>query len=171
MELPYYFVRDKGSRITHHWDYARERATQALCGHQYEGEIVYEGTKRPGAVCRECQELIPPFVAQWWSEIAEDLALECAVLRARCADAERELQVSRTHIEKLTYQVGLAEGRTETLKAKVENQRKNLRDLQSARAAAKHAGQQGMTHPRPAKSASPTLPVIKRRTLDIPKQK
>ena len=134
---PFWFVRDKRSRVAHHWDYERDRATRALCGHQYEDEIVFEGEKPPNRVCRDCQEVLPRFEAKWWRETAEKSVDRCALLEGRCEDSERELRQLRSQIEKLTYQLGLSEGRNETLKVKIANQRKQLHNLQSSRAATK----------------------------------
>jgi hypothetical protein len=165
MEPPFYFVRDKGSRVAHHWDYDRDRKTRALCGHQYEDEIVFEGTKRPNSVCRECSEVLPRFESRWWRETAQKSFDQCARLQERCANAEQDAKISRVQIEKLTYKLGLAEGRIEGLKAKVANQRKNLNDLQSARAAAKRAVRNIPDRAGPAKTMSAALPLIRRQTV------
>lgn len=139
MNPPYYFVRDKGSRVAHHWDYERDRRSRALCGHEYAQEIIFEGYKQPSRVCRACQDVLPRFEAKWWRQTAQKAANCCAELEQRCATAERELKHSRSQIERLTYQLGHSEGRIEALQVKVANQRKNLHDLQSARAAANRA--------------------------------
>lgn len=136
---PFWFVRDKKSRVAHHWDYERDRATRALCGHEYEDEIVFEGETLPNRVCRDCQEVVPRFEARWWRETARKSAERCAHLEQRCANSEQELRQLRSQIEGLTYQLGLSEGRNEMLKAKVANQRKQLHNLQSSRAATKQA--------------------------------
>jgi hypothetical protein len=155
MKPPYYFVRDKGSRVAHHWDYERDRTNHALCGHEYEGEILFEGGMQPSRVCRACQEALPRFEAKWWRGVAQKLASRSTSLEQRCATAERNLKQSRSQVEHLTYQLGLSEGRIETLKEKVANQRDNLKALQTVRAAANRAAKTVRDHPAPAKSTTP----------------
>lgn len=168
MEPPYYFVRDRGSRTAHHWDYERDRSTRALCGHEYEDEIIFEGPERPSRVCRACTEELPRFEARWWRDEAIKTAAHCAQLQERWANAHRDVQVSRTQIEKLTYQLGRAEERIGALEAKIANQRKNLNDLQSARAAAKRAANASQSQSG-RKVAGPKLPLIRQPTIANPR--
>lgn len=76
----FYYVRDKSSRVAHHWDYLGNRPHRALCGHRYEPPIHYEGSARPRAVCRACQSLVPKYEALWWRQSALHLASEKAAL-------------------------------------------------------------------------------------------
>jgi hypothetical protein len=76
MEPEYWFVRDGVSRAAHHWDYIRNRAHFALCGHEFDGGIVSERSDRPKRVCRACQELLPIYEARWWREKAHSLTEE-----------------------------------------------------------------------------------------------
>lgn len=63
---PYYFVRDATSKVAHHWSYLEDENDTALCGHEYNGDIVYESSERPPSVCDQCEALLPRYEAQWW---------------------------------------------------------------------------------------------------------
>ena len=156
MKPPFYFVRDKGSRVAHHWDYQCNRRSRALCGYYYVDEIVSEGYTPPSRVCRACQDVLPRFEAKWWREAAQQSESRRKHLEDRCATADRELKQLRKEVSHLTYELGLSQGRIETLKTKVTNQAKKLHELQSARAAANRAaaanrrgaeGQSGSSRP------------------------
>lgn len=144
---PYYFVRDRASRVAHHWDYERERTTRALCGHEYAGEILFEGAEQPSRVCRSCQQLLPPFEARWWRDAARKSLAQLANLKERHAVLESQLRQSRSQVDKLTYQLGLCEGRNESLNKKVANQRNTLNQLQNGRAAANRAKKSVQSQP------------------------
>jgi hypothetical protein len=147
VEPPYYFVRDRASRVAHHWDYERERTTRALCGHEYAGEILFEGGEQPSRVCRSCQQLLPPFEARWWRDSAKKSLAQLASLKERYADLGNQLRQSRSHVDKLSYQLGLCEGRNESLKKKVANQRNTLHQLQDGRSAANRAKKSVQSRP------------------------
>jgi len=108
----YYFVRDKGSPVAHHWDYVRSRADHALCGHPYQAPV-WEGEDRPRAVCRACQALLPPHEARWWRTRAEALQkesesmrLEAEGLRTRLAELERQVAIQRSQLRQLNAKLG-----------------------------------------------------------------
>lgn len=69
-------------------------------------------------------------------------------LKERHAVLESQLRRSRSQVDKLTYQLGLCEGRNESLNKKVANQRNTLHQLQNGRAAANRAKKS--VQPRPA---------------------
>lgn len=106
-DSPYYYVRDKGSRVAHHWDYARDRTDHALCGYAYQ-EPVWEGTVRPRAVCRACQELLPAHEVRWWRQKAEtlqaeldSLTQETDALTARVGELENHVAHQRRELSRL----------------------------------------------------------------------
>ncbi|WP_133058792.1 hypothetical protein, partial [Mycolicibacterium peregrinum] len=137
MEPPFYFVRDSASRVAHHWDYLRNRTATALCGHDYRGEIRWEGDARPAKVCRSCQDVLPQFEAKWWRQGARRIEIHRDRLEKRNAEIENELTQLRRQINQLTYQLELSKETIVSQKQKIENQRKTLHHLQSARAAQK----------------------------------
>src|SRR5262245_26428799 len=138
MEPPFYFVRDKVSKVAHHCDYERDRSTRALCGHEYQGDIVWEGEARPSRVCRACQELLPQFEARWWRQAARKLEIKLERLERSRSPVDQEVHRLRRQCDQLTYQLGLSRKTIETLERKVDNQRKQLHNLQTARAQAKN---------------------------------
>lgn len=71
-DSPYFYARDLVSRAAHHWDYRRKRETHALCGHEFIETIVWEGSERPRAVCRKCQDLLPQYEAELWRQWAQE---------------------------------------------------------------------------------------------------
>lgn len=95
VSFPYYYVRLKGSRIAHHWDYAKSRTDHALCGEPY-FEVTWEGEERPRSVCRDCQALLPPHEARWWRQRAEVAERELEAIRL-------ELQLARGHLKDLEH--------------------------------------------------------------------
>jgi hypothetical protein len=108
----YYYVRDKGSAVAHHWDYLRSRTDYALCGHPYQAPV-WEGEDRPRAVCRACQELLPPHEARWWRTKAEalqaeleSLRLDTEALRTRVAELERHVDNQRSQLRHLNAKRG-----------------------------------------------------------------
>ena len=86
----YYYVRDQSSPVAHHWDYSKDRATHALCGHQYQGEIRYEGSDRPQSVCRKCQDALPTYEAGSWRRLAESLDRNCHHLQTEVVASQDE---------------------------------------------------------------------------------
>lgn len=68
---PYFYSRDSVSRAAHHWDYRYDRSTHALCGHEFTGAIVWEGSDRPKLVCRKCQEVLPQWEGHIWRQWAD----------------------------------------------------------------------------------------------------
>jgi predicted nucleic acid-binding Zn-ribbon protein len=141
MEPPLYFVRDRGSRVAHHWDYEGDRNYRALCGHVYTSEIAFEGYTRPSRVCLTCQELAPKFEAKLWRQIAEKADAKRTQLQQRIDIAQRDLQRRQRHIAHLNRQLGAARQRNATLQRKVENQQATLRQLQAALKNAKRGAQ------------------------------
>lgn len=113
----HYYVRDKGSAIAHHWDYVRSRKDHALCGHPYRSPV-WEGEDRPRAVCRACQALLPPHEARWWRTRAqaalaelESLSLETEHLRARVAELEQRVENQRRQLRQLNRRRATGSGR------------------------------------------------------------
>lgn len=98
MEDGYYYVRDKASKSAHHWDYLEDSPRHALCGHQYEEEITYEGAVRPSRVCRRCQtKLLELKKAPQDSEIA--------ALNARCIKLQANLEDTKTTLKQLREEI------------------------------------------------------------------
>ncbi len=128
MEPPFYYVRDKGSRVAHHWDYDQDRSWRALCGHSYTDAIAWQGETRPSRVCRACQELLPLYEVRWWKQTAEETSAQC---------------------RHLAEELATARGRINQLQTKVDNQRRTLRRLQTPK-----AKQQKQGGPPPAKRDS-----------------
>lgn len=129
----YYYVRDKGSAIAHHWDYLRGRNDHALCGHPYRG-ATWEGEDRPRSVCRACQAMLPAHEARWWKARAEVLQDELDFLVS-------EAQGLRAEIVKL--------------KKHAENQRQQLRQLNATR------GQKPLAQGGRADGRSPKKPAAR----------
>jgi hypothetical protein len=94
---PYYYVRDKGSAVAHHWDYLRSRTDHALCGHPYQG-ATWEGEDRPRAVCRACQAVLPRFDARWWRSRAEALQTEGASSQRQSEDLRKQISLLEKRI-------------------------------------------------------------------------
>jgi len=117
----YYYVRDKGSAVAHHWDYLRSRSDHALCGHPYEAPV-WEGEDRPRAVCRACQALLPAHEAGWWRRKAEAIQSEFDSLRPETDDLRKRVAELEKHID---------------------NQRSQLRHLNAKLGAGKRAGLAG----------------------------
>ena len=105
MEPPYFYVREKSAATAHHWDYLRDRANTALCGHGYVDPITLGEVARPRSVCRACQARLSEWEAKWWRQRADEISEELGVLRR----AYDELAI------------------------KVDNQRRQLRNPQEAR--------------------------------------
>lgn len=83
MELPYFYVREKSSTAAHHWDYLRDRADSALCGHGYVDPITLGEVPRPKSVCRACQARLPEWEAKWWRQQAEGSSEKLADLQKK----------------------------------------------------------------------------------------
>src|SRR6478609_1048958 len=101
----YYYVRDKGSAVAHHWDYLRSRTDHALCGHAYQG-AVWEGEDRPRAVCRACQALLPSHEARWWRAKAEALMEEVELLGLEAERLRQEITNQRGQLRHLNAKLG-----------------------------------------------------------------
>ena len=129
LQPPYYFVRDKSSRVAHHWDYLRSRDDHALCGSIYRVAIAWHGEQRPRAVCRECQARVPEFDAQWWRDLAESRDSEIEHLNQLVHQLKSE--VSET--DDLKTRVASLVSENEALKDRVDNQRRALAGLNKAR--------------------------------------
>ena len=81
MEPPNFYVREKSSPVAHHWDYLRDRADTALCGHGYVDPITLGEVPRPRSVCRSCQARLPEWEARWWRQRAEEVYEKLEALR------------------------------------------------------------------------------------------
>lgn len=139
----FFYVRDKGSRVAHHFDYRRSRRGYALCGHAYLDEIVWEGEQRPRAVCRACQALVGPYELRWWRSRAEDLGRQLSDLDG----SHRELV-----------------RRYDELKQHAENQRRELARYQRKLTATAGEGRPKAAEQTSRKSAqSPRLQNVKKR--------
>ena len=111
----YYYVRDRGSAVAHHRDYLGSRIDHALCGHPYRAPV-WEGEDRPRAVCRACQALLPRHEAQWWRTKAdafqvelESLRLETEGLRTRVAELKKHVDNQRSQLRHLNSKRGAGE--------------------------------------------------------------
>lgn len=95
----FYYVRDTGSRVAHHWDYTRNRTDHALCGHPYSGTNPWESTERPRALCLACQALTGPRELSWLKSAVERMKDEHRQLTERCQAQELELRNLRRKTE------------------------------------------------------------------------
>ena len=111
----YYFVRDKGASVAHHWDYQHSRPDHSLCGAPFQGPV-WEGEIRPRSVCRACQALLAPHDARWWRDRAERLEAEAAERAA----AEGQVSAAfRTSVFRLERLVAFQEKQIAELKARL----------------------------------------------------
>lgn len=100
-EPPYFYVRDKGMAAAHHWDYLRDKADEALCGHGYKDPVTLGEIPRPRQVCRACQDRLWEYHAAWWSKRAEELESHARTLDARLQTAHAELLALRSKFDEL----------------------------------------------------------------------
>lgn len=105
-DSPFYYVRDTGSRVAHHWDYEGDLPDQALCGEPFTGEIVYEGEERPRAVCRACQDLTGPHEIRWWKARAASFEPEMNRLLAHIAALKDQLRRNREQTTAQAREIG-----------------------------------------------------------------
>lgn len=87
-----FYVRDSRSGAAHIWDYLGDRTDHGLCGHPY-GDIRWEGTRRPGRVCRACQASLPAYELMFFKERAALLEQELGALRAEVEAMKQEAKL------------------------------------------------------------------------------
>lgn len=153
MKPPLYYVRDKGSRVAHHWDYEGDRNDRALCGQDYVGEIVFEGFNRPARVCRACQDLAPHFEAKWWRQKAIDAANKRDEVQRQKDLLTRDINRMRGHIAKLNRRIGAEHGKVASLRHKLDDQARKIAN-QKAEISRLHTALENAkrgTRPAPAK--------------------
>jgi hypothetical protein len=87
MRPPFYFVRVNASKVAHHWDYARDRRTRALCGHEYRDDMVWE---------REA----------WWRQAARKLEIKLERLQRSRSPVDQEVHRLRRHGHSPSWNAG-----------------------------------------------------------------
>jgi hypothetical protein len=110
----YYFVRDKGASVAHHWDYQHSRPDHALCGIPFQGPV-WEGEVPPRSVCRACQALLAPHDARWWRDRAKRLESDATKHAAERHDSA----AVRSSVFRLETLVAFQEKQIAELKARL----------------------------------------------------
>lgn len=90
----HWFVRDRGSKAAHHFDYSAPLPDRALCGHRF-NEVLWEDEERPTRVCTRCQARMPSHEADWWRTRAEREHKLRRAAHARILGLESELRQAR----------------------------------------------------------------------------